>query len=70
MKYEDKSEFIVRFKLGEDLRIRSMKFRDFAETARLLRSDSPVKYGILTEYLNCQYLVLNRIIKNTLLEFT
>lgn len=70
MRYEDENGFIVRFKLDEYLRIRAMKFRDFAETARMLRSDSPAKYGILTEYLNCQYHVLNRIIKNTLLEFT
>ncbi|HHE3720285.1 hypothetical protein CBE90_00825 [Pasteurella multocida] len=66
MRYEDENGFIVRFKLDEYLRIRAMKFRDFAETARMLRSASPAKYGILTEYLNCQYHVLNRIIKNTL----
>lgn len=70
MRYESDHNFAVRFKLDEYLRIRAMKFKDYAETARLLRSDSPAKYGILIEYLESQYEVLSVIVKNTVLEFT
>ncbi|MFZ7175255.1 hypothetical protein ACLSYX_10610 [[Pasteurella] aerogenes] len=70
MRYEDEDKFIVRFKLDKNLRIRAMKFRDYATTSRMLRSDSPVKEDILMDYLQQQYRVLNRIVKNTVLEFT
>lgn len=70
MRYECEHNFAVRFKLDEHLRIRAMKFKEYAETARLLRSDSPVKYGIMTEYLESQYDVLTAIVKNTVMEFT
>lgn len=70
MRYEDEYQFIVRFKLDEHLRIRGIKFRDYAETAGMLRSDAPAKSEILEEYVENQYLVLNRIVKNTVLEFT
>lgn len=62
--------FNLRFKLDENLRLRSMKFAQYAETARELRSNEAGKSLVLMKYLEDQYEVLNCIIKNTLLEFT
>ena len=69
MRYEDEYQFSIRFRLDEHLRIRAIKFKDYADTARMLRSDSPAKHQILLDYLDGQYWVLNRIVKNTVLEF-
>lgn len=70
MRYEDEYGSILRFKLDENLKIRSMKFADYAETVRLLRSDHAGKAMILQDYIIQQYHILNRIIANTVLEFT
>lgn len=70
MKFEDENQFKVRFKLDENLNIRSMSFKDYAEIARMLRSDSPAKSVILSDYIESQYAALNAIVKNTVLEFT
>ncbi len=62
--------FGLRFKLDENLKIRSMRFANYAQVARELRSDEARKDLILVEYLKEQYELLSRIIRSTVLEFT
>lgn len=62
--------FRLRFKLDENLKIRSMRFAKYAETARELRSDTTAKHLIFMDYIEEQHELLNRIIRSTVLEFT
>ncbi|OBX05779.1 hypothetical protein QV08_11620, partial [Gallibacterium salpingitidis] len=60
MRYVDEYGCMLRFKLDEHLNIRSMKFADYAETARMLRGDHAGKAMILQDYILQQYHILNR----------
>ncbi|MGR6980834.1 hypothetical protein ACUHGC_05350 [Testudinibacter sp. P27/CKL/0425] len=70
MRCQGDHDFGLRFKLDENLKIRSMRFARYAEVARELRSDEARKDLILVDYLEEQYGLLNRIIRSTVLEFT
>lgn len=69
MWYDD-GHFAVNFKLDSHLKIRAMKFVDYADTARQLNSSKfTAKTAILTEYLECQLNALLKIAECTVLEF-
>lgn len=66
-----KEVFIVNFKLDEHLKIRSMRFTEYADVARQLNGTREAhKHAILTEYLEGQLNALLKIAGATVLEFT
>ncbi|MGX2951611.1 hypothetical protein ACWIUA_12065 [Ursidibacter sp. B-7004-1] len=70
MRYED-DQFAVNFKLDSRLKIRSMRFVEYADIARQLNSPKFAgKSFALTEYLNAQLDALLKIASCTVLEFT
>ncbi|MFK5041526.1 hypothetical protein ACI3P4_11605 [Glaesserella parasuis] len=71
MRYESEDAFIVNFKLDEHLKIRSMRFVEYADVARQLNGTREAhKHAILTEYLEGQLNALLKIASATVLEFT
>ena len=70
MRYEG-DQFAVNFKLDSRLKIRSMRFVEYADIARQLNSPKFTgKSFALTEYLNAQLDALLKIASCTVLEFT
>ncbi|MCR1838637.1 recombination-associated protein RdgC [Pasteurella caecimuris] len=61
----------LNFKLDEHLRLRSLRFKNFAKTARELQN-SPHwrKQMVFNSYITDQYHSLTRILRGTILEFT
>ena len=70
MRFDDGTNFVVKFKLDAALKIRSMKFAEYADVARQLNnSKTAAKAGILTEYLGRQFEMLLKTAESTVLEF-
>lgn len=69
MRYDD-GHFVVNFKLDNHLKIRSMKFVDYADTARQLNAPKfTARAAVFTEYLEFQLNTLLKIAADTVLEF-
>ncbi len=60
----------LHFTLDEHLQIRSMRFKQYAKTARRLNNQEAGSRSVFIGYIGDQYEALNRIIRSTLLEFT
>lgn len=70
MRYEDE-HFAVNFKLDSRLKIRSMKFNEYADISRQLNANNfASKQLVFLEYLDAQFNALIKIARCTVLEFT
>ncbi len=70
MRFDNGTNFVVKFKLDAALKIRSMKFTEYSDVAKQLNSSKTVaKAAILIEYLNRQFDMLLKTAESTVLEF-
>ncbi|WP_044469780.1 hypothetical protein [Mannheimia massilioguelmaensis] len=70
MRFDNRTNFMVKFKLDKSLKIRTMKFAEYNDVARQLNnSKTATKSAVMYEYLNQQLDMLLKTAESTVLEF-